>query len=256
MTRSFLIGLCGHAGCGKDTFADILVKEYRFFKLGLADPLKRICKEVYNFSDEQLWGPSAERNKPDSRYKATCSECKGLKSYYTEYSYMPYDCEVCEQKGYVYLTPRKALQALGTEWGRAMYEDTWIDYAIKASDKILKEGCLYSSSKGVVEVPWREKEPAGVVIPDVRFLNEITKVKDAGGFVIRLKRKGVVGKEALDAGIQNHASEIEQDTVSDSIFSGVIEVAEGLDKFKEQVFDVMESLMLKGEINAVQESPL
>lgn len=65
-----IIGITGQppAGSGKDTVADFLVEEYGFAKVAMADPMKRICKEVFDFSDEQLWGPSENRNKGDLRY--------------------------------------------------------------------------------------------------------------------------------------------------------------------------------------------
>ena len=63
-----LIGICGRSGSGKDTVADILVRDYGFVKVACADPLKRTCRDVYRFTDEQLWGPSKKRNAPDMRY--------------------------------------------------------------------------------------------------------------------------------------------------------------------------------------------
>ena len=45
-----IIGVCGQAGAGKDTIADFLVKDHKFVKLSFADPLKRICHDVFDFS--------------------------------------------------------------------------------------------------------------------------------------------------------------------------------------------------------------
>jgi len=47
-----IIGVAGNAGSGKDTVADHLVKHHGFVKVALADPLKRICREVFDFSEE------------------------------------------------------------------------------------------------------------------------------------------------------------------------------------------------------------
>jgi hypothetical protein len=63
-----LVGISGQASAGKDTSADILSSKMSFAKLSFADPLKRIVKEIYDFSYDQLWGPSANRNAPDFRY--------------------------------------------------------------------------------------------------------------------------------------------------------------------------------------------
>lgn len=55
-----LIGLCGKKRHGKDTMADYLVNKYGFIKLVLAEPIKNICKELFGFTDEQLYGNKKE----------------------------------------------------------------------------------------------------------------------------------------------------------------------------------------------------
>ena len=63
-----VIGLAGKAGSGKSTVARHLVKQYGYVEIALADAVKRIAKQLYGFTDEQLWGPSEARNAPDLRY--------------------------------------------------------------------------------------------------------------------------------------------------------------------------------------------
>jgi dephospho-CoA kinase len=63
-----IIGIAGHVGAGKDAAASVLVREFGYVRVGLADPLKQICKEVFRFTSEQLWGSSEARNAPDERY--------------------------------------------------------------------------------------------------------------------------------------------------------------------------------------------
>jgi hypothetical protein len=55
-----IIGICGKKFNGKDTIADHLVKHYGYTKISLADSLKRAMKEIFGFSDEQLWGDKKE----------------------------------------------------------------------------------------------------------------------------------------------------------------------------------------------------
>lgn len=151
-----LIGLTGRAGSGKGEVADVLVKERGFFKLSLAAPLKRFCKDVFGWTDEQLYGPSYERNRPDARWGG--------------------------------LTPRHALQTLGTDWGRSMHPDVWIDYALRAV-----RGSRDS-----------------FVLDDVRFDNEAAAIRNAGGTVIEVFRpgtrlEGAAGQHVSEAGIsQEH----------------------------------------------------
>jgi len=58
-----LIGLCGKAGSGKDTIADYLVAKYGFKKISLADPIKRLVKDVFVLDDLTVYD-RVEREKP------------------------------------------------------------------------------------------------------------------------------------------------------------------------------------------------
>ena len=50
-----LIGVSGKAGSGKDTIGDYLVKEYAFKKIALADPIKRLVKDVFALDDHAVY---------------------------------------------------------------------------------------------------------------------------------------------------------------------------------------------------------
>ncbi len=63
-----MICISGWAGTGKDECSNHLVKKYGAVHTGLADPGKRHLMDAYNFSFEQLWGPSKFRNAGDPRY--------------------------------------------------------------------------------------------------------------------------------------------------------------------------------------------
>ena len=137
-----------------------------------------------------------------------------------------------------YLTPRHALQQLGTEWGRRCYNNTWIDYAIRVADFLLcgekktsappliptyypQTGSEWRSTRsrrtfGEVrgEMHWeRGKMPdrvaaAGVVISDVRFPNEAVAIKARGG---RL------WKTVYGAGLSGSAGAHESESYIDSL---------------------------------------
>jgi hypothetical protein len=191
-----IIGLGYEAEVGKDTAADLLVAEFGFLKVSLADPMKRICREVFGFTDEQLWGLSEKRNEPDKRF------------FMAKVDGVP-----------VYLTPRKALQLLGTEWGRACYEDVWVDHAIRTAERTLKFEVFNDGVWGVPRYDLRtgfcwdcvspdyaktQKLPAGVVIPDVRYPNEARGIKAAGGQVWHIDRPSI--RRTHDAW-RSHSSE-------------------------------------------------
>lgn len=78
-----LIGLMGTKGSGKDTCGIHLINQYGFIKKSFADPLKKVCQELFLFTDEQLNGTLEQKETADPRW---------------------FNC-----------TPRKAMQYVGTE---------------------------------------------------------------------------------------------------------------------------------------------
>jgi hypothetical protein len=164
MSTRPIIGITGRAGAGKDTLARAIADELGDLEITstirpLADPLKRIAGDVFGFTQKQLYGPSEQRNQPDPRW--TRDDGRGP------------------------LTPREALQTLGTEWGRALHPDVWIRMLIRehASHK----------SGGVS------------IVPDVRFDNEARAIREYGGFVLAIVRPG--DASALTGAAATHASE-------------------------------------------------
>ena len=121
-----LLGLIGKAGVGKNTFAKPFIAA-GWMQMGLADPMKRACAEWFDWAPMRLWGASELREQPDERYGG--------------------------------LTPRRALQLLGTEFGRQAYEDLWVKMLLR-NVHTLEEGppCM---------------RPKGVIVTDVRFKNEV-----------------------------------------------------------------------------------
>ena len=50
-----LIGICGKAGAGKDTVGDYLIQAHGFKKIALADPIKRLVKDVFVLDDHTVY---------------------------------------------------------------------------------------------------------------------------------------------------------------------------------------------------------
>lgn len=158
-----LIALAGRAGSGKNEVAKALAAVRHVREFSFAGPLKDFCGRVFGFTEAQLYGPSSERNKPDPRWP---------------------------REGGGFLTPRHALQTLGTEWGRACSENVWADLGVREA-----RAWLAVSGPGAV-----------AVITDCRFSNEARAVRAAGGEVWRVVRPGA----GLGGSAGAHPSELEQ----------------------------------------------
>ena len=357
-----ILGLTGQAGAGKSTVARMLVEDHGFTEVALADPLKRICRDVFAFTDEQLWGPSSKRNEPDARFyhgvkryiypdapanamwvpltavgayalidaqdfdrvvtrkwmlhrkeigrnteyvRSTTEDetklhhfiiggvpapghvvdhangdgldnrrinlrvCTEAENRRNEIKRSPetalsafkgvtwdssrekwtakitldgvtnnlgrFDSEAAAAVAYddaaakawgsfarlnreLFLTPRHALQQLGTNWGRRCYDNVWVDFAIRAAWSILNaEDFGYNPKTGVVDVG-HNQNIRGVVISDVRFPNEVEAIKAAGGKVWRILRptSGLVGVAG------QHSSEHSLDDWADDRFDAVL----------------------------------
>ena len=257
MHKARIIGVSGQLGSGKDTVADYLVKEHGFVRIALADPIKRFGYHVFLFSEQQLWGPSHFRNAVDPRYykdSLAWAEAQGrLEAWGREYcrSILGTDDIYNIDKAYKSLvhwffwlqmqhptlSPRVMLQTLGTEWGReAVSQDIWINLLLTQAKTVLHEdgstgywdydpllGPTPSSSSKLVR---------GVVISDVRFSNEFTAIREAGGSVIRVVRPDT-DSAASKTGIEGHLSEV-QDFEMDN-FDFMLQNVRGIQELQQSV---------------------
>jgi len=193
-----IIGLTGQARAGKDTIAEYLVKNHGFVRIGLADPMKRFCQHLFDWNDEQVWGNKKEEGDP--RYKRLDRNDDDI------------------PLGMVPLSPRFALQTLGTEWGRLCCEDIWTIYGLRVAKELLAGYATYTAKNGLVITEKDVGICPGVVFSDLRFENEFDLVREAGGLLCRVKRPSL-GESRV--GIIGHASETEQKRVDDSEFDAI-----------------------------------
>jgi hypothetical protein len=270
-----IIGLVGRSvdpsgamcslGTGKDTVADILAESFNFQKMGLADPLKRFCRDVYGFTREQLWGPSEFRNKPDMRYPRQhvfvdngweCACCGFQRNILEREEELPPEGE---QLPVCYLTPRYALQTLGTEWGRHCWDDTWVSMGVKTARLLLRtsEYMMYTQESGYTERVeqtsqgefLRDDAPPlpikGVVFSDVRFKSEIEALHAAGAKLVLVHRP--VEKVAASAKDMMHQSEndLNEFPVDDPMWDAVIYNGTDMQGLREVTRAGMELLLSK-----------
>lgn len=143
-----LVGIAGKAGAGKDTVAKIIsdnnIGGRAWSRLALATPIKEACNGIFGWDDRHSYGELKEV--VDPRFG---------------------------------ISPRRAYQSLGTEWGRDhVCHDVWLK---------------------VAEV--RMQEHQNTLITDLRFENEVQWLRDRGGKILMIDRV------TSEVGISGHSSE-------------------------------------------------
>jgi hypothetical protein len=184
--------------------------------------------DVWDFTEEQVFGPSQFRNAQDPRYEVSPGN---------------------------FLNPRLTLQNLGTEGVRAIDNDAWIRYAIRTAKTLLSAAnyeLAYSPALGLVPynslrdipydnygkgperfetVPNFPRKVLGVVVADCIFRNELKNIREAGGKLIRVIRPGA----GLKGSFALHQSETEMAEIPDSEFDVIIQNTGTLDDLKKSV---------------------
>lgn len=208
-----ILGISGYAytdekaismGAGKDTVARFIA-DSGFIQIALADPIKRLAMELWDFSEEQLWGPSELRNEPDRRYPLA----KGK-----------------------FLSPRDVLQKIG-QAGRDIDRDVWVRKGIKTCRELLgRKDVYYDRTVGIVgSKPKVNRMNYGIIITDIRYTNEFQHVKKNGASIIRVKRK-IEDIPNVDV---THDSETNMVNVEDSEFDFIINNDGSLNDLREAV---------------------
>jgi hypothetical protein len=156
-----IIALAGPKGSGKSTIADWLIANHGYTQLSLADRLKVIAKNLFPvLTDEDLHGPSSVRERAfsvaerracstavnaaltyirlDPEGRASMKDLFQAKLDITGFGNPSPDVidsralaaafslafEPAEE---AFKSPRTLLQRLGTEWGRKVWDEVWLD---------------------------------------------------------------------------------------------------------------------------------
>lgn len=143
-----VIGITGRAGAGKDTFATMLHHHFpTYTRYAFANPLKMATEFMFGWPRAML-------------------EDRDLKE------------QVDPKWGF---SPRRAMQLLGTEFGRTLRQDLWLHFAQLKLD-----------------------ESEGMIVTDVRFENEAAWVRERG-ILIHVYRPdnnlAIDGSHASEAGV-------------------------------------------------------
>jgi hypothetical protein len=137
-----IVGFLGFIGSGKGTAGDIL-KEIGFVKQSFAGPVKDTASVMFGWPRHLLEGDTEESRKFREEYDPFWSKKFGYE-----------------------FTPRMALQTIGTEVGRDLFDaNIWIN----TLEKNIEENKNY-------------------VITDVRFKNEMNWIRNNNGILIEIQR--------------------------------------------------------------------
>lgn len=166
-----VIALTGLAGSGKSTASKYLVEKHGYQLVKFAGPLKDMLRAI-GLGEGHIEGAHKET-------------------------------ELAMLSGH---TPRRAMQTLGTEWGRKCMGDYfWINLWRSRVDSALTFG-------------------GRVVVDDCRFPNEADEVRKLSGVVWRLVgRGGIAGNHASEHGCGDEDLVIANDNEPDALFSNVEE---------------------------------
>lgn len=161
-----VLGLLGRAGAGKSSVAEYLVETYGARRVSFAGPLKELARRVWEFGHAQLYGPQDVKEAVDPRWG---------------------------------MSPRQALQRLGTHARDVLGVNLWVRAALDTIDRDWETN--------------RHNRPTLYVIDDVRFPNEAEAIASRDdtvrrGWVWKITRPG----HATSAD-PNHPSEAGVDEV-------------------------------------------
>jgi hypothetical protein len=195
-----IITLFGVKGSGKDSAAQGLVED-GWVAVALADPLKRFCRDLFQFDNTTLFGASQLRGVPwpeanaprawtwweDARFRACCLG-DSIEKLFRGHVLGPdagrallRQIDKCEgMKGF---SARDALQQIGTDWGRTLWEDIWITEVKRVIDAMANGDMVYRHATGAEAMPGAPV-PKGFVITDGRFLNELDETRAWGGAAV------------------------------------------------------------------------
>ena len=215
-----IIALLGNAHSGKDTAGSYIVEASGGMRMAFADKLKTICAEMFGLSHEDLYTEEGKNRLTDFDC-LRCPKCQSMSVEVVklEDSRPPYPlgCDACSAVGEAKVfkskwTPRMIAQYIGTEGFRRVSPNVWIDYLLKNARRVLTSKPL-------------------VVVTDTRFRSECEGIWRVGGEVWRIKRPEAQG----NVGIAGHASETEQNSISDNECQAVIMNDDSLDTFRGRV---------------------
>lgn len=194
-----LICFCGPKGSGKDTAAQPLL-DVGFVRINLADELKWLCAEVFDFSPLSMESQEAKERQFEQPVVVTDDHISALvrlemQNFRLDEGHSLYVLEHNLRSNYVGTqvhSLRGLLQWIGTAFREQVDKEFWI--------RIWREKVLAARAIPSLELHLPSPPCKGVVCTDIRYANERQAARDIGGLLVYVDRPGCGGQD-------DHASE-------------------------------------------------
>jgi hypothetical protein len=147
-----ILGICGKKRSGKDTAGEYLIEKYGYIRYAFGDPVKDICRVMFKFTEDQLYGDKKE---------------------------------IVDQRWGI--TPRESFQKIGTDFGQQALHKIipGITGQVRTRQFWTKHFQLW------VNEQLKNNPDIKLVITDVRFKHEAKIIKEFGGSIIKIERDGL-----------------------------------------------------------------
>ena len=144
-----ILGICGKKRSGKDTAGEYLIQKYGYVRYAFGDPVKDVCRVMFKFTEEQLYGDKKEVLDP--RWG---------------------------------ITPREAFQKIGTDFGQHFLHKIIPDL----TGEVRMRRFWTKHFELWLDEQMKTNPEIKVVITDVRFKHEVKLIKQLGGVVLKIER--------------------------------------------------------------------
>lgn len=144
-----IIGIIGKKRVGKDTSADYLVDKYGFVKYSFGDPVKQICQNIFDLTDEQL----------NTDKKDIIDEYLGV-------------------------SPRQIFQIIGTD----IFQYKIYNFFPELEKNIPKKQFWVKKFEKWYQNETKENKNIKIVISDIRFKHEYECLKNLGATLIKIEK--------------------------------------------------------------------
>ena len=203
--------ISGQKRAGKDTVANYIKKFVMASRVSFADPVRDVCRAYFGWDEDWLLGEHKEDIDP-----------------------------------YWGISPRQAMQYLGTEVGRVGIAENYPEFKSVTGDKIWIKNAQ-QKIRDLTDKEYVEKfgEFKAFVVPDMRFLNEYNAMKEMENEVYKVVTIGV-RRGGLES--DNHASETEIILVVEKC-DYILDNNEGIIDLHKKVHDILinENVELKSD---------